>query len=125
MRAQFVRGTENGSREELLDKVFNRKITIQLAAANVTTDDNGIISKGVTEDTDYFLDIIEKSGADWKQLEGRWQDYGGIPFEFSGTKEQLIPIIEMWDAHSRSAKELEVALADWDGSDSELWEIIG
>lgn len=125
MRAKFIRGTETGSREEIIDKVFNRKITIVLAAANVFTDKNEIVSRGIHEDTDYFLDVIEKSGADWKQLNESPHNFGGVPFEFTGTKEQLIPILVMWDASSRTEEELTEALEDWDGSEKELWNIIG
>ena len=101
------------------------QITIELSAANVFTDKNKLVSRGINEDTDYFLDVIEKSGADWKQLKGSPHDFGGVPFEFTGTKEQLIPILAMWDASSRSEEELAEALEDWDGSENELWEIIG
>ena len=51
--------------------------------------------------------------------------FGGVNFEFRGTKEQLLPIIAMWDAHSRDEEELEDALKNWDGGESSLWEIIG
>jgi len=131
MKAKFVyenigfeRGFKSDSREDILDRVLNRKINLQLDAANVFLDDYGKVSKGINEDNDYFLDVIEKSGASWKQLSSHY-GHGGIPFEFEGTKEQLIPIIAMWDAHSRSQEELEEDLEDWDGSESALWEIIG
>lgn len=134
MKVQFV--AENmrfergnlGDRTETLDRILNRKINIQLDAANVFIDDLGKVSRRVKgeklESNDHFLNVIEKSGASWKQLSSHY-GYGGIPFEFEGTKEQLLPIIAMWDAHSRDEGELEEALEDWDGSESELWEIIG
>ena len=119
----FERGGMN-TREETLDRILNRKINIQLDAANVFMDDNGKVSKGWDDDNDYFLDVIEKSGASWKQLSSSYA-HGGVPFEFEGTKEQLIPIIGMWDAHSREDEELADALENWDGSEKQLWDIIG
>ena len=129
MKAKFVlenigfeRGFKSDSREDILDRVLNRKITIELDAANVFLDDNGQVDKN-NEENDFFLDTIKKSGAEARQLPGK--GYGGVPFEFRGTKEQLIPIIGMWDAHSREPEELEDALENWDGSEKELWDIIG
>jgi len=120
----FERGFKSDSREDILDRVLNRKITLELDAANVFLDDNGQVDKN-NEENDYFLDVIEKSGAEWTHLPGRAWRYGGVPFEFKGTKEQLIPIIAMWDAHSREPEELAEDLEDWDGTEKELWEIIG
>ena len=114
-----------GDRTDALDRILDRKITIQLDATNVFLDDYGKVSKGINEDNDHFLETIEKSGAEWKQLTRYRGKYGGVPFEFSGSKEQLLPIIGMWDAHGRNQEELADALEDWDGSEDELWEIIG
>ena len=128
MRAQFVnenmrfeRGASN--RGEVLDRILDRKITLEMEAANVSIDDKGIVRKGLGEDTDHFLDVLKRSGAEWRQLSDNWR-YGGVPFEFRGTKEQLIPIITMWDAYGRSEEEVAEALEDWDGSEEDLWEII-
>lgn len=119
---RFERGFKSDSREDILDRVLNRKITIELDAANVFLDDNGKIDKN-NEENDYFLDILKNSGAEWIQLP--YSNYGGVPFEFRGTKEQLLPIIGMWDSYQREPEELEDALKNWDGNESELWDIIG
>jgi len=122
---RFERGFKSDSREDILDRVLNRKITIELDAANVTVDKHGKVSRGQNfPDNDYFLDVIENSGAEWEQLTSNY-GVGGYTFEFSGTKKQLLPIIGMWDAHSREQDELEAALKDWDGNENDLWEIIG
>jgi hypothetical protein len=121
---RFERGGLN-SREDILDRVLDRKITIELEAHNVTTDDKGKVRKGLNEDNDYFLDVLEKSGVQWKQLPYIESWAGGVPFVFKGTKEQLMPVLAMWDAYGRSPEEVAEALKDWNGSEEDLWEIIG
>lgn len=117
----FERGGLN-NREEILDRVLDRKITLLLDAADVITDTTGKIDK-THEYNEFFLGVIKKSGAEWRQVGD--PNYRGVPIEFRGTKEQLLPIIGMWDAHQREPEELEAALKDWDGNETDLWDVIG
>lgn len=119
MRAQFIRGGLD-TRKDMLDRILNRTITVQLDAHNIALNDKQKLVKGVEEDTDYFIDNLKKSGAKWKILDPKYP----VSFEFTGTKEQLIPVLFMWDAHSRSIEDLAKALKDWDGSDEQLTDIM-
>ena len=119
MRAQFIRGGLE-TRKDILDRVLNRTITVQLDAHSVSLNDKGKLVRGKDDDTDYFIRRLKKSGVDWKILDPKYP----VSFEFTGTKEQLIPVLAMWDAHGRSEKDLAKALKDWDGSDEELTDIM-
>lgn len=121
MRAHFVRGGLE-TRKDILDRVLGRIITIELDAHNVQLNDKGKLVRGITEDTDYFIDTLERSGIKWELLGET--SFGSVEFEFSGTKEQFLPVLVMWDAHGRSEEELEKDLKDWDGDESELADII-
>jgi hypothetical protein len=119
MRAHFVRGGLE-TRKDILDRVLNRTFTVQLDAHNVALNDNGKLVKGIESDTDDFIDTLKKSGVKWQILDPKYP----VSFEFTGTKEQLIPVLGMWDAHSRSLDDLAKALEDWDGSDEQLTDIM-
>jgi hypothetical protein len=119
MRAQFIRGGLE-TRKDILDRVLNRVFTVQLDAHNVHLNDKGKMVKGHDDDTDYFIDNLKKSGAKWKILDTKYP----VSFEFTGTKEQLIPVLYMWDAYSRPIEAFAEAMKDWDGSDDQLTDIM-
>jgi hypothetical protein len=119
MRAQFVRGGLE-TRKDVLDRILNRTFTVQLDAHNVVLNDKGKLVKGIEDDTDHLIDTIKKSGVKWRILDPKYP----VSFEFIGTKEQLVPVLGLWDAHSRSIEDLEKALKDWDGSDEQLTDIM-
>lgn len=121
MRAHFVRGGLE-TRKDILDRVLNRVITLELDAHNVRLNDQGKLVKGIEDDTDYFIDTLKRSGVKWKLLGET--SYGSVNFEFTGTKEQLIPVLSMWDAHGRTEEDLAKALKNWDGNEDELTEIM-
>jgi hypothetical protein len=121
MRAHFIRGGLE-TRKDILDRILNRIITIELDAHNVRLNDKGKLVRGIEDDTDYFIDTLEKSGVKWKLLGETSR--GSVEFKFSGTKEQLIPVLVMWDAHGRSEEDLTKALKNWDGDENELADII-
>jgi len=124
MRAQFVRGGLN-TRKDILDRVLNRIITIDLDAQNVALNDKGKLVKGIEDDTDHFIDTLKRSGVKWEILEGPKPPMYSVLFRLAGTKEQLIPMLTLWDAHGRSEEDLAKVLKDWDGNEDELWDVIG
>jgi hypothetical protein len=124
MRAQFVRGGLD-TRKDILDRVLNRVITIELDAQNVRLNDKGKLVKGIEDDTDHFIDTLKRSGVKWRIVEGPRPPMYSVLFEFIGTKEQLIPVLTLWDANGRSEEDLAKALKDWNGNEDELWDVIG
>lgn len=119
MRAQFVRGGIN-SRKEMIDRILNRIITVELEAHNVRLNDQGQLVRGIEDDTDDFLDILESSGVKWSIVNPTYP----TTFEFSGTKEELIPVLSLWDGRGRSIEQLTKDLKDWDGNENELIDIM-
>jgi hypothetical protein len=117
MRAHFVRGGLE-TRKDILDRVLNRLITIQLEAHNIALNDKGKLVKGIEEDTDHFIDTVKKSGIKWKMLSTDFP----VSFEFTGTKEQLIPIIGLWTGDSN--EKLAEVLKDWQGDETELADLV-
>jgi hypothetical protein len=113
------------TRKEILDRILNRIITIELDAQNVALNNKGKLVKGIEEATDYFIDTLKRSGVEWKILELPKPPMYSVLFQLSGSKEQLIPMLTLWDANGRSKEELAELLTDWEGDENQLWDIIG
>ena len=117
-RNEFKRGLAG---KELRDTLTNRIMTLDLQVANIELDENGDPDLE-DEETDYFIDVINKSGVRWTL--DKFAD-GGIEITMTGTKEQLIQTLDQWDPYGRSKEELAIALKDW-GPDNvdDLWDIL-
>jgi hypothetical protein len=117
MRAQFVRGAS--SRKEILDRLLNRIITIDMLCYDVQVT-NGQLDRS-HEETDYLVDELEKARVSYR-VSGK-EDFNYV-IELSGTKDQLLQVLPMWDAHQRTPAELARELANWEGDPEELWEVL-
>ncbi len=71
-----------------------------------------------------FESIVRKSGAKYKVLTPKGPGGGWPIIEYSGTKEQLMPILVCLDAFGRDEEELAEVLKDWEGDYDELVEAI-
>ena len=123
MRAQFVRGANTKS--EILDKILNRKITLELQAPLLILDQKGNIDIK-DEDSKYLLSILKKNKIRYniENTKGP-RAFQKIPVLIvSGTKEQLIPLLTLWDPYGRSEIQLRRDLKNWEGNENQLWEIL-
>lgn len=119
MKAQFVRGGLN-TRKDILDRVLNRIITIEMGCANVQLTPNKTLDLK-DEETKFFVDELKKAKVKFKVT---GEDRQLIYVTISGPKEAWLKILPMWDASGREEKELAKELKNWDGNEDELWEII-
>jgi len=91
----------------------------------VTVANNIKNGKIVRDDyTEYLLDAIKEKGAKYKVISEKGGGGGWPIIEFIGTKEQLIPILCLFDSYGRERKEIEKALENWYGDEDELTEIL-
>mgnify|MGYP001766292252 CR=1 FL=1 len=120
MRAQFIRGAE--SKKEILDKILNRIITLEMMCANVELNSKGNLDQ-TDKDTRYFVNYLKKVNVDFK-VTGKDKN-GMVYVTISGPKENIVKALVQWDAHGRNQKQLAKALEDWNGDEEDLWDIIG
>jgi len=104
---------------------LGRRITIELEAHNLVTPED---SKGnpyfdlSDEDTKYFYDNATSRGVKIT-INGYVKGPGNFELpniKMSGTKEQLIPALQSWDAHGRDLEEFEEAMEPWNPSRADL-----
>jgi len=119
MRAQFVRGGLN-TRKEVLDRVLNRIITLEMLCANVSLTPNKDFNLE-DEDTKFFLEELKKAEVEYK-ITG--EDHHAVLVTISGPKEAWLKILPLWDAYSRDPEDLAEALEDWQGDENELLDVI-
>jgi hypothetical protein len=116
----FERGAKTP--EEIRDKIFGKILSVELDAMNCLVKENpdGSLSFDMSDDdTEYFIKEGTSKGAKIEPLIKN-TPYG-VMVKMTGTKEQLIPALVMFDPNSRSEEELAKALEPWDGSDEDLW----
>lgn len=121
MQAQFVRGGLN-TRKDILDRVLNRIITIEMVCANVRLTPNKTFDLK-DEDTKFFADELKKAKVKY-EIGKEETSQGEVYVTISGPKESWLKILPMWDASGRDEKELAKELKNWDGDEDELWEVI-
>ena len=113
MKALFINEVLNfergkTSKKEIIDVLTDRIIELDLPAASVYLDEND--NPDLTdEDTKYLVNTLEENGVKYKMRSIKRQVYVTI----SGTREQIIPVLTLWDPYNRTGEELEKALKGW------------
>ena len=78
---------------------------------------------GDPEESEFFLEMLEKNGIEYNVVNpngpGGWPIIG-----YTGTKNQLLPLITEMDAHGRCEGEIAKELLTWHGDMEELINII-
>ena len=72
-----------------------------------------------------FTDMLEAAGVQYKVIDPEGPGGGWPVIEYTGTKEQLAPVMAMLNASGYDASEILEMLEDWDGDEDELVEILG
>jgi hypothetical protein len=81
------------------------------------------------DDAKILLNDCKENNVIWKIVKDS-KNYPGTVFrgpiiiEYTGTKDDLIPIIMRYDSHVRDENQLRNALSNWDGNQEELDEIL-
>jgi len=120
MRAQFVRGGLN-TRKDILDRVLNRIITLEMGCANVRLTPNKTFDLK-DEDTKFFVDQLKKAKVKYKITDEG--SMGMVYVTISGPKDSWLKILPLWDASGRSEEDLAEELKDWEGDEDELLDVI-
>lgn len=130
MKAKFVSENINfergiKSKKDILDNLLNRKFSIELDTHNLLTkrrDDGKIEFDFSDEYTYYFYEQATSRGATVRITKTGPM---GVFVEMTGTKEELIPALRMWDPEGRDLEEFEKALEGW-GYDNQddLWDFV-
>jgi hypothetical protein len=91
------------------------KITVTLPTYDIEIKKNKLNIKD--ENTKYFNDVIVKNHIEYNVLgfDGTYWD-----IEFTGTKDQLIPLFVLFDANGRNEDELKNDLQVWTGDNNEI-----
>jgi len=99
-------------------------ISIELSVENLEINDN--LEPIMTDiDTKYFIGTCEKNNIDWEVLDVETDNPGEPVFmRFSGTKDDLISLLVLFDAYGRDEKDLRRDLINWNGSEDQLLELI-
>ena len=82
------------------------------------------------DDAKILLNDCKENNVIWKIVADNRFNHTGSVFkgpviiEYTGTKDDLIPIIMRYDSHIRDENQLRNALSSWDGNQEELDEIL-
>lgn len=105
----FERGKT--SRKEIIDTLTDRIIKLEIPASSISLDEND--DPDLTdEDTKYLIDKLEENGVKYKMKSGNKPPYE-VYVTMIGTREQIIPVLTLWDPYSRTEKELKEVLKEW------------
>ena len=118
--ANFERGAN--SRKQIIDRILDRIITVEIDAHNIVLDENGNFDTS-NEETKYFLDNATSRGAKIELADSTPSPYG-VMIKMTGTKKQLMPALHMWDPSSRDLEDFESDMEGWKGSEDDLWDFI-
>ena len=89
--------------------------------------DKWVIDRDGEEESDVFDDVLKENGVHYEIVNphgpGGWPEWPEITY--SGTKEQLAPIMALLNASGFNEKEILDMLKDWNGDEDDLIEILG
>jgi len=93
-------------------------VTFDTCVDVVQGEDRMVINPHSENNEEYLINVLRKNIIHYEILDEAGDT--GWPFiEYTGTKEQLIPLFEIMSASQYTADEIRVKLEDWDGDEDD------